>query len=78
MAIKTWSIINLLSGWSLLKVLIKAKTLRVIIYLMSGQIIDTEFFENISLVECVSSKAAALEDINPVTDLLLSYSSRKY
>lgn len=78
MAIKTWSIINLLSGWSLLKVLIKAKTLRVIIYLMSDQIIDTEFFENISLVECVSSKAAALEDINPVTDLPLSYSSRKY
>jgi hypothetical protein len=77
-AIKTWSIINLLSGWSLLKVLIKAKTLRVIIYLMSDQIIDTEFFENISLVECVSSKAAALEDINPVTDLPLSYSSRKY
>ena len=78
MVIKTWSIVNLLSGWSLLKVLIKAKTLGVIIYLLSGQKIDTDVFENISLLECVSSKAAALEDINPVTDLPLSYSSRKY
>jgi hypothetical protein len=47
-------------------------------YLLSGQKIDTNVFENISLLECVSSKAAALEDINPLTDLPLSYSSRKY
>ena len=43
------------------------KTLLVITYLLSGQIIDTDVFENISLAECVASKAAALEGINPVT-----------
>lgn len=43
------------------------KTLLVITYLLSGQIIDTDVFENISLAECVASKAAALEGVNPIT-----------
>jgi len=48
-------------------VLTKVKTLLVITYFLSGQIIDTDVFENISLAECVASKAAALEGVNPIT-----------
>lgn len=43
------------------------KTLLVITYILSGQIIDTDFFENISMEECIAAKTAALEGVNPIT-----------
>jgi hypothetical protein len=45
----------------------KVKTLLVITYLLGGQTIDTDIFENISMAECLDSKKAALEGVNPVT-----------
>lgn len=43
------------------------KTLLVITYFLSGQTIDTDVFENISLDECISAKTAALGGVNPIT-----------
>ena len=43
------------------------KILLVITYLLSGQPIDTDVLENISMDECIAAKSAALEGINPIT-----------
>ena len=43
------------------------KILLVISYLLGGQTIDTDIFENISIDECIAAKTAALEGVNPIT-----------
>ena len=43
------------------------KFLLIVTYLLSGQPIDTDIFENSSIDECLNSKKAALEGITPIT-----------